>query len=322
MYERALALAPRVDASSSAMIERARVNMDKLPVSEAYRAGAARETRILAHRAALAVLARQRTAAAAGDETSAAVHGGAPLAALNGARLFRTIRYLRRLETEQLAGEHARDMWQGRGLEMPGAMLAASAPRGGGGGGGKEDAPAANFSLQAFAWGGVWYHSAWLRACNARAETRAAISRAVRSGRSAAVLGSSIGFEAHFAALTYGLPTVGVELLCGLVALSERVRVAHGVPRELVRFECADALEWPLPPDLGLVYVDDTAWDAPTVAQMAARLGRELPEGALVVHNGGEEAYGRVRRLRKLQSVAVGTSWSEAHTILVHVVRS
>ena len=40
---------------------------------------------------------------------------------------------------------------------------------------------------------------------------------------------------------------------------------------------------WPLPSDLGLVYVDDTAWDASTTEQMAARLGRELPEGALVI---------------------------------------
>ena len=79
---------------------------------------------------------------------------------------------------------------------------------------------------------------------------------------------------------------------------------------------------WPLPSDLGLVYVDDTAWDASTTEQMAARLGRELPEGALVIHNGGEAAYAKARRLRKLHSVTVRTSWSEAHEILIHVVTS
>ena len=79
---------------------------------------------------------------------------------------------------------------------------------------------------------------------------------------------------------------------------------------------------WPLPADLGLVYVDDTAWDASTTERMAARLGRELPEGALVIHNGGEAAYAKARRLRKLHSVAVRTSWSEAHEILIHVVTS
>jgi hypothetical protein len=68
--------------------------------------------------------------------------------------------------------------------------------------------------------------------------------------------------------------------------------------------------------------VDDTAWDASTIAQMAARLGRELPEGALVIHNGGEAAYKQVGRLRKLRSVVVRTSWSEAHEILIHIVGS
>ena len=32
---------------------------------------------------------------------------------------------------------------------------------------------------------------------------------------------------------------------------------------------------WPLPSDLGLVYVDDTAWDASTTEQMAARLSEK-----------------------------------------------
>ena len=100
-------------------------------------------------------------------------------------------------------------------------------------------------SLKAFAWGGVWFHSAWLPACNRHPTVRSAISHALQtSGKSAAVLGSSIGFEAYFIALTYGLPTVGVELLCGLVDLSERVRRAHRIASDAVRFECADALMW------------------------------------------------------------------------------
>ena len=100
------------------------------------------------------------------------------------------------------------------------------------------------------------------------------------------------------------------------------MRIAHRVAAERVRFECADALAWELPADLAIVYVDDTAWDASTVERMAARLGRELPEGSLVIHNGGAAAYGQVDRLRELQSIAVRTSWSEAHEILIHVVQS
>ena len=38
------------------------------------------------------------------------------------------------------------------------------------------------------------------------------------------VLGASLGFEAYVPALTYGVRTVGLELLCGLAGLAEEVR--------------------------------------------------------------------------------------------------
>lgn len=319
MYEKAISLAP-----TSGHGKRAKVNLDKLPVSDSYRDGAARETRILAHRAAVAVLATSMAQSEGEKEVEAqpqasmrlwggrlGLHASAQRDKADrpmGVQLYRSVRYLRRLETEQVNGADAQKMWQSRGLEMPGAM-SASAP-------GSDS----SFSLKAFAWGGVWYHSAWLAAYAAHRDGRAAIARAAASGKSAAVLGSSIGFEAYFIAFTYGLPTVGVELLCGLVDLSERVRLAHHVPSEQVRFECADALTWKLPADLEFVYVDDTAWDQPTIESVALRLGRELPKGALVIHNGGEEAYAKAKRFRKLKAIAAQTSWSEAHQILVHIV--
>ena len=37
------------------------------------------------------------------------------------------------------------------------------------------------------------------------------------------VLGASLGFEAYVPALTYGVRTVGLELLCGLAGLAEEV---------------------------------------------------------------------------------------------------
>ena len=114
------------------------------------------------------------------------------------------------------------------------------------------------------------------------------------------------------------LPTVGVELLCGLVELSEHVRSGHRLPSDVVRFECADALAWKLPSDLGLVYVDDTAWDAPTIEALAARLSAKLPKGAIVIHN-TEHGYSTLPRFRKLDAVSVGTSWNPRHTVHVHM---
>jgi tetratricopeptide (TPR) repeat protein len=288
-YDAALALQPE-HAS-------ARANRDKLPISPAYRGAASYESTVLASRAARALLSRPSGSAGA---AASLAHG-----------LHRVVRYLRRLETKQLPESTVAPLWQGRAQDMPKTLSAQ-------GGGGGMQSP---MTLAAFAWGGVWYQT--LAAVFTHPTCRAALS----GGGSAVVLGSSIGFEAYFASLTYGVPTVGVEVLCSLTRLSDDIRVAHGVPSSLTRFECADALAFRLPRDTMLVYVDDTAWDAPTVSQLAAKLSRELPSGAIVVHN-TQEAYqqresgggGGGGRLRYLQTYEVGTSWNARHPVHVHAV--
>ena len=49
------------------------------------------------------------------------------------------------------------------------------------------------------------------------------------------VLGASLGFEAYVPALTYGVRTVGLELLCGLAGLAEEVRTVRVRLRVRVR---------------------------------------------------------------------------------------
>ena len=78
---------------------------------------------------------------------------------------------------------------------------------------------------------------------------------------------------------------------------------------------------------MALVYVDDTAWDAPVIEQLAGRLTRELRPGTLLVHNrleGYEKSYEPLvaegRRLRRLAAVEVGTSWDPHHLIYVDEV--
>ena len=133
------------------------------------------------------------------------------------------------------------------------------------------------------------------------------------------VLGSSIGFEAYLAALTFGVPAVGVELLPGLVELSEDVRTSLQVPDTLVRFECADALAFSLPAAVALVYVDDTAWDTPVIERLATRLKRELRSGAIVVHN-TKHGYSVEGGFRRVAVVEVGTSWNPKHLVYVEQV--
>ena len=301
-YDAALALQPEHAV--------AKANRDKLPISDAYRGAAAYESRVLASRAARVILASaagRRSGKGGGGKGGGGKGGGGKTAeSLLAPALHRVTRYLRRLETQQLPESVTNALWKGRAKDMPGAITSSAS-------GSDESSPV---TLAAFAWGGVWFQT--LATVFTHPTCRAALS----SGGSAVVLGSSIGFEAYFASLTFGVPTVGVEVLCSLTHLSDEIRVAHGVPTSLNRFECADALAFRLPRDTALVYVDDTAWDGPTIQLLAAKLNRELPSGAIVVHN-TEQAYtlleaGGGGRFRKLQSYEVGTSWNQAHPVHVH----
>ena len=220
--------------------------------------------------------------------------------------LHRIIRFLRRLETEQAdTSGSALELWQSRALEMGDAISKYSDP----------DAPV---TLGAFAWGGVWYQT--FASAFTSPECRMALRQAAVSGGQFVALGSSIGFEAYFGGLTYGLKTVGVEVLCGLVTLSESLRKAHSIPGQLAEFKCDNALTFSLPRKTAVVYVDDTAWDVPTIEQLAKRLSEKLPKGVVVIHN-SPHGYNDSPAYAKLDTVSIGTSWNPAHTVYVHMTQ-
>eukprot|EP00908_Phaeocystis_cordata_P012845 Transcript_2385.p1 GENE.Transcript_2385~~Transcript_2385.p1 ORF type:complete len:619 (-),score=253.58 Transcript_2385:211-1959(-) len=279
----------------------ARANLNKLPVGPPYKGMAAYETRVLAARAAAAAIA-----AHGARRAGAALPAAPPLSV----RLYRTLRYLRRLETEQVAppgGENG--LWAPRAEDM---ALALEKEQSGAG------STRQQLTLGAFAWGGVWLHS--FTAAFTHPEVRAAMGAAARGGGVAVVLGASLGFEAYLPALSYGVQTVGLELLCSLTSLAEHVREAHGVPSSLARFECGDALEWSLPAQTSIVYVDDTAWDTPSITKLAAKLAGELPKGAVVVHN-SHAGYEASKKYKLLETVEVACSWNHRHPVLVHMRR-
>jgi hypothetical protein len=169
-------------------------------------------------------------------------------------------------------------------------------------------------TLGAFAWGGVWAQA--LYRAFAAAPVRAALREAQRSGGEAVVLGSSIGFEALLIALTFHVPTTGVELLPGLVDLSRRCRAALEIQN--VAFVAANALEFVLPSQTRLVYVDDTAWDVETSEAVARKLAAELRPGAVVLHNVAGPYEAMPEAFDAGMAVPVSTSWNTAHHILVH----
>ncbi|KAL1511389.1 hypothetical protein AB1Y20_006190 [Prymnesium parvum] len=289
-YEAAMQIAPH-DAV-------ARTNLDKLPVSPAYRSAAEAESRVLAHRAAVSMLAAAAALRAGRSPKRLGLPRGS-LGAMLSPSLHAILRYLRRLETEQLASDAHAAAWAARAADVGDAIGAAD-----------------HVTVGAFAWGGVWYHT--FARVFAPPECRAALRDARAAGAHAVVLGSSLGFEAYFAALTFGVKTVGVELLCGLASLSETLRKAHGVPSQLAEFKCGDALSFQLPRKTALVYVDDTAWDAATIEQLARRLADKLHKGTIVIHNTAQ-GYDDPTAFRLIDAVSVGTSWDPAHTIYVHM---
>ena len=93
----------------------ARDNLNKLPVGPPYRGMAAYETKVLAARAAAATLAVHgaRRAASSGGGGSGGGGGGGGVAAgvPQSVLLYRTLRYLRRLETEQTPPPPGASLW-------------------------------------------------------------------------------------------------------------------------------------------------------------------------------------------------------------------
>lgn len=332
-YASAVGAAPAVDAGPAAFGQTtgagigatAQSNLDKLPISSAYRAAAARESAALARRAASVSLAAWGAARAGQSARRLGLRGSRSGGDLLAVKLHAVIRYLRRLETGQLspgpAGEphpHAAALWRRRAGEMPEAIGKSSADGLGiPGDGGGADSP---YTLGAFAWGGVWLDS--FAGALSHPAVRAALHGATgkKGGGSAVVLGSSLGFEAYAIALSHGIPTVGVEILCSLSELARDIQAAVRAPAELNRFECADALAFSLPKDTRLVYCDDTAWDAHALTALAAKLGDELPPGVAVVHN-QPHGFNADGRFRLLQVVEVATSWNIKHPVLVHVTQ-
>ncbi|KAG8458529.1 hypothetical protein KFE25_003064 [Diacronema lutheri] len=284
-YERAIAVQPDYAP--------ARRNLAKSTASAEYAAAVRNETQLLRARAASA-------AAGAGGS-----RGALSAAGITGSTASRKLQLafeaLRELET---AGAES-PLWAGRAFEMPEAIAALGEGAEGG---------ASPVTLGAFAWGGVWAQ-ALFRAFAAR-PVRVALREAQRSGGGAVVLGSSIGFETFFITLTFGVPTTGVELLPGLVDIARRCRAALAIPN--VALVNADAVEWPVPSDTRVVFVDDTAWDGETVEAVARKLALELRPGAVVLHN----VLGPYEAMRDKyddgMAVPVGTSWDDAHHIIVH----
>lgn len=131
-------------------------------------------------------------------------------------------------------------------------------------------------------YGQVYYPS--VRRLLERRPVAATMQRAAAADGTFIHLGSNIGTESFYVALTHGpsVRVVGYDLLCSLVKRADELRDRFGMDAARVAFHCADALTASLK-DVTLAWLDNQAWDPPFMRIMYSKLVDELPSGAMLV---------------------------------------
>jgi tetratricopeptide (TPR) repeat protein len=140
--------------------------------------------------------------------------------------------------------------------------------------------PERDYSYINFAYGMVFYHG-WWRLWRYRTAAAMAIETASTNNMKWVSLGSNIGTETFYAALTYGIQGRGYDVLCSLVDIANTLKKDLGV-EDLVDFYCKDALDSDLS-DAGIVWIDNQSWDDELVNAIYQKMGRELPPDSIVI---------------------------------------
>ena len=132
------------------------------------------------------------------------------------------------------------------------------------------------------AYGQVYYPS--MRRLLARSPLAETLRSASVDERKFVHLGSNIGTESFFVALTAGpsMRVEGYDLVCSLVRRAEALRERFAAHVPSVTFLCADALTASIG-DVALLWLDNQAWDPHFMRVLYRKLQTELPDGALVV---------------------------------------
>merc|ERR1712060_289983 len=112
------------------------------------------------------------------------------------------------------------------------------------------------YSCSTFTYGSTYY-SSWLRVMRFPVVLDALQNAREQSGE-VIVLGSSLGWQTLWTALTFGVKTIGYELMRHRVEAAQRA--ADGLPIELVEFRKEDALSSDLS-NARIIYLTDLVWE-------------------------------------------------------------
>jgi hypothetical protein len=152
------------------------------------------------------------------------------------------------------------------------------------------------------------------------------IQTAKQSGETFAVFGSSCGWLVFYAALGFGLKSVGYEILPSLVKIAEDTVREECISAD-VSFVCDDMLQAPLD-SVAMVMLCSQCWDEWLVDTVHAKLLCEMKSGSVIIdYNGRLGKYvvaqdggdaTSTRGVELLLSIALPVSWSPIQAFHVY----
>lgn len=176
-------------------------------------------------------------------------------------------------------------------------------------------------TLDSFAYGSTPYFS-WLQVWQHQA-LRNAMKATQDSGRAAVVLGSSLGWTVHYIYLTFGIRTVGYEILPHRAQLARRVQERHQLDATSegssaaarVEFIQGDALGADLS-DAGIISLADLSWPEPLADRIWSKIAQEAKKDVVIVSN-AMPSNATWNHFRLLGSVTLPVSWTPDQPFLL-----
>ena len=181
--------------------------------------------------------------------------------------------------------------------------------------------PERDYSFINFAYGMVFFHT-FHQMFYTIPMARNAITFAQANNLEFIHLGSNVGTETLYAALTWGLKSVGYDVLCNLVEEAEEFKKVYNVGH--AEFHCKDALEADLS-NAAVVWIDNQSWDEDLTNGIFKKLAKELPMDAIVIEYAASDYHADSRLeisnwLEARSCASLDVSWDnqEGTTVTVY----
>ena len=141
------------------------------------------------------------------------------------------------------------------------------------------------YTLDNFAYGTTPF-SSWLTLFSER-HIQDKVKDCLAAGEDYTVWGSSLGWLAFYGRLTYGLRTIGYEILEYLVELSSNLAEKYDLKDDSLHFEVRDVLETSLA-TTGILFLTSQCWDRALKSKVYSKVEKELPVGSIVIDYSSE----------------------------------